>query len=259
MRVALAEAEEERRRARAERRVAAEEARRQAVGARAACAAEIAEMRGSLARETLTEDRLDQAMARIDARLGVMPSTVEAAEPEPAKPGWKVGDRATAASGWSGTIASLDEGKGRATLEVNGLRVDVKLDELQAGSGGGAGGPTARPRSGRRGDFGEAPTTTFATGAAKAKAGAASARRARAVASSLDLRGARVEEALALLDQYLDDAVHAGASRVTVVHGYGSGAMRNAVREMLSGHPLVREWRPGEQGEGGDGATVVSL
>ena len=259
MRVALAEAEEERRRARAERRVAAEEARRQAEVALAAIEAEIAEMRGSLARETLTEDRLDQAMARIDARLGVMPSTVEAAEPEPAKPGWKVGDRATAASGWSGTIASLDEGKGRATLEVNGLRVDVKLDELQAGSGGGAGGPTARPRSGRRGDFGEAPTTTFATGAAKAKAGAASARRARAVASSLDLRGARVEEALALLDQYLDDAVHAGASRVAVVHGYGSGAMRNAVREMLSGHPLVREWRPGEQGEGGDGATVVSL
>ena len=79
------------------------------------------------------------------------------------------------------------------------------------------------------------------------------------MASSLDLRGARVEEALDLLDQYLDDAVHAGASRVTVVHGHGSGAMRNAVREMLSGHPLVREWRPGEQGEGGDGATVVSL
>jgi DNA mismatch repair protein MutS2 len=79
------------------------------------------------------------------------------------------------------------------------------------------------------------------------------------VASSLDLRGARVEEALHMLDQYLDDAVHAGAGRVTVVHGHGSGAMRDAVREMLSGHPLAREWRPGEQGEGGDGATVVSL
>jgi DNA mismatch repair protein MutS2 len=79
------------------------------------------------------------------------------------------------------------------------------------------------------------------------------------VASSLDLRGARVEEALAMLDQYLDDAVHAGAGGVTVVHGHGSGAMRDAVREMLGAHPLVRKWRPGEQGEGGDGATVVSL
>jgi DNA mismatch repair protein MutS2 len=259
MRAALAEAEEERRRARAERRMAAEDARRQAEVALAAIEAEIAEMRGSLARETLTAERLDQAMARIDARLGVMPVD-DTSEPRSRPSHWRVGDRALAASGWNGTIASLDEGRGRATLEVNGLRVDVKLDELEplSGSGGGS-APGARPKSGRRGDFGEAPSASFATGAARAKAGAVSTRRARAVASSLDLRGARVEEALDLLDQYLDDAVHAGAGRATVIHGHGSGAMRDAVRAMLSGHPLVREWRPGEQGEGGDGATVVSL
>jgi DNA mismatch repair protein MutS2 len=263
MQAALAEAEDERRRARAERRVAAGEARRQAEVALAAIEAEIAEMRGSLARETLTEDRLDQAMARIDARLSVLPDEAETVEPVPRKRRWKVGDRALAASGWNGTIAGLDEGKGRATLEVNGLRVDVRLDELQPASGGGGAGagpgPAGRPKSGRRGDFGEAADATFATGAARAKASAASTRRARAVASSLDLRGARVEEALAMLDQYLDDAVHAGAGGVTVVHGHGSGAMRDAVREMLGAHPLVRKWRPGEQGEGGDGATVVSL
>ncbi len=260
MNAALAEAEEERRRARAERRVAAEEARRQATVALAAIEAEIAEMRGSLARETLTEERLDQAMRRIDARLGVMPAVDDTAEPALARPRWSVGDRAFASSGWHGTIASLDEAKGRATLEVNGLRVDVKLDELQSSaSGGGTSAADARPKSGRRGDFGEATGTNFATGAARAKASAASTRRARAVASSLDLRGARVEEALAMLDQYLDDAVHAGAGRVTVIHGHGSGAMRDAVREMLGGHPLVRKWRPGEQGEGGDGATVVSF
>jgi dsDNA-specific endonuclease/ATPase MutS2 len=137
--------------------------------------------------------------------------------------------------------------------------VDVKIEELQ-GSGGAVGGATpSRPKSGRRGDFGEPPSSSFATGAAVAKAEAATRRRARGVASSLDLRGARVEEALHLLDQYLDDAVHAGASRVTVIHGHGSGAMRDAVREMLGSHSLVREWRPGEQGEGGDGATVVSI
>ena len=260
MNAALAEAEEERRRARAERRVAAEEARRQAQVALAAIEAEIAEMRGSLARETLTEERLDQAMSRIDARLSVMPTVDETGEPAPPTPRWSVGDRAYASSGWHGTIASLDEGKGRATLEVNGLRVDVKLDELQSSAGGGGtSAPDARPKSGRRGDFGEPSDTNYATGAARAKASAASTRRARAVASSLDLRGARVEEALAMLDQYLDDAVHAGAGSVTVIHGHGSGAMRDAVREMLSGHPLVRKWRPGEQGEGGDGATVVSF
>lgn len=261
MQAALREAEEERRKARAERRVATQEARRQAEVALAAIEAEIAEMRGSLQRETLTEARLDQATARIEARLAVMPSDSDAAEPVGKRGGWQVGDRALASSGWNGTIAALDEGRGRATLEVNGLRVDVKLDELQPTTGrpGSAPGPGHQPSSGRRGDFGEAPRTTFATGAASAKASAAKSRRARAVASSLDLRGARVEEALAMLDQYLDDAVHAGTGRVTIVHGHGSGAMRNAVREVLSGHPLVRDWRPGEQGEGGDGATVVSL
>jgi DNA mismatch repair protein MutS2 len=79
------------------------------------------------------------------------------------------------------------------------------------------------------------------------------------VAASLDLRGARVEEALALLDRYLDDAARASAGRVTVIHGHGSGAMRDAVRRALTEHALVREWRPGERGEGGDGATIVSL
>ena len=261
MESALREAEDERRRARAERQVAAQEARRQAEVALAAINAEIAEMRGSLARETLTEARLDQAMARIDARLSVIPDASEPAQAVPAPTHWKVGDRALAASGWHGTIATIDESRGRATLDVNGLRVDVKLIELQTASAGGVGssGPAGQPKSGRRGQFGEAPSSTFATGAASHKATQASTRRARGVASSLDLRGARVEEALAMMDQYLDDAVHAGVGRVTIIHGHGSGAMRDAVRSMLSGHPLVRDWRPGEQGEGGDGATVVSL
>ncbi len=260
MQAALHEAEEERRKARAERRVATTEARRQAAVALAAIEAEIAEMRGSLQRETLTEARLDQAMARIDARLGAMPSETHVADPTPDRQRWKVGDRALATSGWNGTIAALDVERGRATLDVSGMRVEVKLDELRSGSGGAVGGgmPT-RPKAGRRGDFGGEPRSAFATGAAESRASAANIRRARAVASSLDLRGARVEEAMAMLDQYLDDAAHAGAGRVTVIHGHGSGAMRDAVRATLSGHPLVREWRPGEQGEGGDGATVVSL
>jgi DNA mismatch repair protein MutS2 len=262
MHAALREAEEERRRARAERRVAAEQARRQAEVALAAIEAEIAEMRGSLARETLTGERLDQAMARIDARLGIMPREADAAEPGTARPRWQVGDRAIASSGWNGTVAALDEARGRAVLQVAGMRVEVAIDELEPTSGrreGAGSGPAGQPKAGRRGEFGDDPRPAFATGAAESRAAAVGSRRARAVASSLDLRGARVEEAMAMLDQYLDDATHAGAGRLTVIHGHGSGAMRDAVREMLSGHPLVREWRPGERGEGGDGATVVTL
>jgi DNA mismatch repair protein MutS2 len=44
-----------------------------------------------------------------------------------------------------------------------------------------------------------------------------------------------------------------------IIHGLGTGALRDAVRAAAADHPLVREMRPGERGEGGDGATVVSL
>jgi DNA mismatch repair protein MutS2 len=79
------------------------------------------------------------------------------------------------------------------------------------------------------------------------------------VASSLDLRGARVEEAIDLLGRYLDDASRAGLDQVTVIHGHGTGALRDAIRASVVGHPLVRDLRPGERGEGGDGATIVRL
>src|SRR5439155_516840 len=75
----------------------------------------------------------------------------------------------------------------------------------------------------------------------------------------LDLRGARAEEALAVLDRYLNDAAVAGIDRLRIVHGKGTGALRTAVREMLSSHPLVREQVPASPSEGGDGATIVRL
>jgi DNA mismatch repair protein MutS2 len=76
---------------------------------------------------------------------------------------------------------------------------------------------------------------------------------------SLDVRGARVDEALSALSRYLDDASVAGLERVTVIHGLGTGALRDAVRGDAAAHPLVGAVRPGERGEGGDGVTVVEL
>ena len=75
----------------------------------------------------------------------------------------------------------------------------------------------------------------------------------------LDLRGARAEEALAELDRYLNNAAVAGYDRVRVIHGKGTGALRNAVRETLASHPLVRDQSPAPANEGGDGATIVTL
>jgi DNA mismatch repair protein MutS2 len=82
---------------------------------------------------------------------------------------------------------------------------------------------------------------------------------APAVALQLDLRGARAEEALAVLDRYLNDAAVAGVDRLRIVHGKGTGALRTAVREVLSRHPLVRAHEPAGAAEGGDGATIVRL
>lgn len=75
----------------------------------------------------------------------------------------------------------------------------------------------------------------------------------------LDLRGRRVEEIPPKLDKYLDDAFLAGLPFVRIIHGKGTGALRQAVRQELSDHPLVKSQRPGEQGEGGTGVTVAYL
>ena len=120
------------------------------------------------------------------------------------------------------------------------MRVSVDLADLER-----VGGPAAETS----GDAGPAGTNVAALRLARAKS----------VPLSLDVRGARVDEALAALDRYLEDASLAGLERVTVIHGLGTGALRDAVRGDSAGHPLVRAVRPGERGEGGDGVTVVEL
>ncbi|NOZ27373.1 MAG: endonuclease MutS2 [Chloroflexi bacterium] len=75
----------------------------------------------------------------------------------------------------------------------------------------------------------------------------------------LDLRGQTVDEMLPRLEKYLDDAYLAGLPWVRIIHGKGTGALRRAVREALAQHPLVADMRSGEQGEGGDGVTIVRL
>ena len=68
-----------------------------------------------------------------------------------------------------------------------------------------------------------------------------------------------VAEALFLLDRYLDKAFVAGLITVRVVHGKGTGALRAAVQEALSVHPLVKGYRDGYMGEGDAGVTVVEM
>ena len=80
----------------------------------------------------------------------------------------------------------------------------------------------------------------------------------RGPSPELDLRGMRVDEALSRVDNALNDASLDGASSVRLIHGKGTWALRTAIREYLSGHPLVISAQDGE-GAGGDGITVAEL
>jgi DNA mismatch repair protein MutS2 len=84
-------------------------------------------------------------------------------------------------------------------------------------------------------------------------------RKAREVSPELHVRGMRVDEALETLGKYLDDAILAGQKTVRIVHGKGTGTLRRAVAEFLSGHPEVESFRLADAAEGGEGATVVRL
>ncbi len=79
------------------------------------------------------------------------------------------------------------------------------------------------------------------------------------ISSEIDLRGERVEDALARLDKYLDDCLLAGVARVRIIHGKGTGALRAAVRDYLKGSDGITSCRSGENGEGGEGVTVADL
>jgi DNA mismatch repair protein MutS2 len=130
-----------------------------------------------------------------------------------------------------GTLLAIDD-KGIAEVASGALRLRVPRDQLRPA-----------PRQ-------EAPIRSIRTVVQGA---------AGNVPLQLDLRGARAEEALAELDRYLNNAAVAGYDRVRVIHGKGTGALRNAVRETLATHPLVRQQSPAPQSEGGDGATIVTL
>lgn len=73
------------------------------------------------------------------------------------------------------------------------------------------------------------------------------------------LRGMTVDEAMFKLDRYLNTAFLAGLVQVRIVHGKGTGTLRNAVVEVLESNPLIRSYRGAELEEGGAGVTVAEL
>jgi len=75
----------------------------------------------------------------------------------------------------------------------------------------------------------------------------------------INVIGLRVDDALPEVERFLNHVSLEGGGTARIVHGKGTGALMRGVREYLDGHPLVSEYRKGEQFEGGDGVTVVTL
>ena len=79
------------------------------------------------------------------------------------------------------------------------------------------------------------------------------------VAPEIDLRGMESLEGVLAAERYLDSAVMARMKTVTIIHGKGTGALREAVQQMLKRNKLVKSYRLGRYGEGEAGVTVVEL
>lgn len=81
----------------------------------------------------------------------------------------------------------------------------------------------------------------------------------KSVPTSVDVRGLDAGEATYRVDMYLDEASLGGLEEVTIIHGVGTGVLKDELSKMFRNHPHVKKYRPGEYGEGGQGVTMVTL
>jgi DNA mismatch repair protein MutS2 len=134
-----------------------------------------------------------------------------------------------------GAVSEIDERRGKVTVDAGGISIQVDASTILPAE---AGPESAEP----------APTQ-----------GRTIVARPASVAPELNLRGLRVEEALRKLDTYLNEACLADLASVRIIHGFGTGAIRDAVHKVLAAHPLIASYHYGEKTEGGRGVTIAVL
>ncbi len=132
-----------------------------------------------------------------------------------------------------GTVLSLPDAKGEVQLQAGIMKLKAHISQLRLAK--------------------EPPKKQAAR--AGVKTGAAM----RTVPLELDVRGCATDEALPLVDQYLDEAVLASLGEVSIIHGKGTGVLRSGIQQHLRRHPHVKSFRLGVYGEGESGVTVVTL
>ena len=181
-------------------------------------------------------ERLRKKMASVSSGL-----TLEAKKPKKQhKPSdFKLGETVKVLSmNLNGSVISLPDSKGNVTVQMGILRSQVHISDLEI--------------------IEETPSYSakqmHKTSKGKMKMG-----KSFSVSSEINLLGKTVDEAIAELDKYLDDAALAHLSNVRVVHGKGTGALRTGIHNYLKRQKHVKSFRLGAFGEGDAGVTIVEL
>ncbi|MBI3969449.1 MAG: Smr/MutS family protein, partial [Chloroflexi bacterium] len=194
-----------------------------------------AERQGGRAAATVANDELGAAAQVLSRRPAPAPRPQPVVAESLPAPKLRAGSRVLVASlGHEGELVSLPDERGEAEVTFGSFKMRVRADDLQPASG-----PAPRRVTP---DY----TPTFV--ASRPSPG-----------MELDLRGARADEALERVDEYLNDAYLAGLKTVRLIHGKGTGALRQAVRQHLKGHSLVKDFDTAPPREGGEGVTLATL
>lgn len=140
-----------------------------------------------------------------------------------------------------GTVTALPSPKGEITVQMGSLSTKTKINNLEILVG------YKDPEEAKKAPKG-------AGGSGKIKMS-----KAASISHEINLLGLTVDEAVAKLDKYLDDAYISRIPQVRIVHGKGTGALRNGVTAYLRGVPYIKSFRLGEIGEGDTGVTIVDF
>ena len=171
------------------------------------------------------------------------------AEPAPGEPSFEAldwrdarpGDRVLVRGGGAGSLVSLPDRRGRVGVQVGGARLVVPVERI---------GRLRETESNAARRARDTHVSVDASAVAGEHAGGI---------ERCDLRGLRVEQAVAQIAAVLDRAALRGCERVHVVHGLGTGALRDAIRAHLAASPYVARLQPGHPDAGGEGVTEVLL
>ena len=203
----------------------------------------LAELEATIRREKAAVVR-EQATATLEEvkqlqqEVAALPPLARPPELVPVAPGeLRLGSTVWVKSfGQAGEVVALPDERGQVEVQIGAFRTTVPADDLEV-RGGKPQAPVREAMEARPARLEAAPLVDL----------------------QLDLRGLRAEEVTPVLDKYLNDAYLAGMPFVRIVHGKGTGVLRQVVREIVAKHPLVKTFHTAEQHEGGEGATVVVL